>query len=48
MDRELIGSIENNAMQVHAFTVNNENNYRFLKQIGVKGFFTNYGDDIVK
>lgn len=48
IDRELIGSIENNAMQVHAFTVNNENDYRFLKQIGVKGFFTNYGDDIVK
>ncbi|MGN4141530.1 glycerophosphodiester phosphodiesterase [Staphylococcus equorum] len=48
IDRELIGSIENNAMQVHAFTVNNENDYRFLKQIGVKGFFTNYEDDIVK
>ncbi|ANQ63944.1 glycerophosphodiester phosphodiesterase family protein [Staphylococcus equorum] len=48
IDRELIESVENNAMQVHAFTVKNENDYRFLKQIGVKGFFTNYGDDIVK
>ncbi|MDK9870404.1 glycerophosphodiester phosphodiesterase family protein [Staphylococcus equorum] len=48
IDRKLIESVENNAMQVHAFTVNSRNDYKSLKKIGVKGFFTNYGDDIVK
>ncbi|EHJ08454.1 putative glycerophosphoryl diester phosphodiesterase [Staphylococcus simiae CCM 7213 = CCUG 51256] len=48
VNQSIIDKIEKHHMQAHVFTVDNKDEYQKLKDMKVKGFFTNIGDDLVK